>query len=102
MLQMEEKVLKEEENEKVVGGAYREDARMAKVYALDGGDVKFYHDPIEGNPPYMFAPSGSEMKVDPNMEPEGKYLFKKTEACYWACYNNRWSVLKAHEIRIEW
>ena len=42
------------------------------------------------------------MKVDPNMQPEGTYLFKKTEACYWGCYDRVWYCIRANEVRNEW
>ena len=64
--------------------------------------IRQYRDSIEGNKPYRFIPDGSEMKVDPNMQPEGTYLFKKTEACYWGCYDRVWYCIRANEVRIEW
>ena len=52
-------------------------------------------------------PSGTEMEVDPAMDPEetlfpGTPVATKKEACYWGVYNDTVSVIKAIEVRIEW
>ena len=99
---MSDKIINDEEMKDAVGGTHRPDSKMARVFSIDGGDIKLYRDSIEGNKPYRFIPDGSEMKVDPNMQPEGTYLFKKTEACYWGCYDRVWYCIRANEVRIEW
>ena len=80
---------------------------MAKVYAINGPTFGFYHDSNENSRPYLMIPSGTEMEVDPAMDPEetlfpGTPVATKKEACYWGVYNDTVSVIKAIEVRIEW
>ena len=99
----EKKIINEENMEEAAGGEWRPDSKMAKVYALDGGPVKMYNTSISGNDPFWQVPSGSEMKVDPNLEPETPCFFDRVyEAGYWACYNYRWLFIKEKEVNIEW
>ena len=47
--------------------------------------------------------TGCTKPDDPsNPNNEGTYLFKKTEACYWGCYDRVWYCIRANEVRIEW
>ena len=99
----EKKLLDEEDIKEVSGGAWRPDSKMARVYSLDGSGVKIYNTSISGNAPLQTVPNGTTMKVDPNMEPEQPWILDRVfEACYWACYNNKWVAIKANEVRIEW
>ena len=99
----EKKVLSEKESEQVTGGEWRPDSKMARVYSLDGSGVKIYNTSISGNEPTNTVPDGTTMKVDPNLEPEQPWILGRVfEACYWACYNNKWVAIKANEVRIEW
>lgn len=99
----EKKLLKEESIKEISGGTWRPDSKMARVYSIDGGDVKMYNTSISGNAPKQTAPNGTVMKVDPNLQPEQPWIAGLVyEACYWACYNNVWVALKANEVRFEW
>ena len=92
---------------KAVNGGASFEGNMAKVFAVNGSEFGFYHDANENTKPYVMIPSGTEMPVDPAMEPEetwleGTPMATKKEACYWGIYNNTVSVIKAKEVRIEW
>ena len=84
----EKKLLSDESIKEISGGTWRPDSKMARVYSIDGGDVKMYNTSISGNAP---------------KQPEQPWIAGLVyEACYWACYNNVWVALKANEVRFEW
>ena len=39
----EKKLLNEESIKEISGGTWRPDSKMARVYSIDGGDVKMYN-----------------------------------------------------------
>ena len=99
----EKKLLNDESIKDISGGAWRPDSKMARVYSIDGGDVKMYNTSISCNTSSQTSPNSTGMTVDTNLPPEQPWIAGLVyEACYWACYNNVWVALKANEVRFEW
>lgn len=95
-------LLTEEEIEKISGGY--SDGKMARVYSLDGGNVKLYESSFRGwQKTFRQAPNGSQMEVDPTLHPEEHLVADiVSEAGYWANYNNVLYYINEKEVRIEW
>lgn len=99
-----EKLLTQEEIAKASGGFEHLEGKMARVYSLNGGNIKLYESSFRGwQKTYREAPNGTEMEVDPTLQP-GQNLVGSiaTEAGYWVCYNRVWLFLNQSEVRFEW
>lgn len=99
-----EKILTEEDIARASGGFDHLEGKMARVYSLYGGNVKLYESTFTRyQSSYRTVPDGTEMEVDPTLQPGEVFIANvTTEPGYWACYNRVWLFLNEKEVRIEW
>ena len=98
----EEKILIQEDLENVAGGGVIPKGQLAKVFSLDGGEVKMYETTYDGFGHFWTVPNGSEMKVDTVVNQYPDDGPKKCAPFRWANYNRKWLKIKEEEVMIEW